>query len=340
MQTVAAISVMTAGQAREAILAGTAPDNLKVKGKLDLSQIETPFRLPAGLKTHSLNLEGSTGLEDLPSGLNCFYLNLSRTKLTQLPSDLKVEYMLDLDGCSSLETLPTNLKVGSLVLRDCVSLTALPEGLQVYFLDLTGCSQLESLPQRGSLTFGRLIARGCRRLRELPSWVDDLSQLDLSGCESLSELPPKLRVASWIDIADTEITTLPLGVKKATLRWRGVEVDERIIFRPETITGQEVLKERNAERRRVMLTRMGYDAFLSQVDAKVLNQDEDSGGERRLLRVEMQGDEPLVCLAVYCPSTARQYLLRVPPTIRSCHQAAAWIAGFDDPSLYKPIAES
>jgi hypothetical protein len=340
MQTVAPTSVMNASDAREAILAGTAPDNLKVKGKLDLSEITTAFQLPAGLQSTSLNLEGSTGLQALPSGLDCFYLNLSRTQIRELPSDLKVEYMLNLDGCSSLESLPPDLKVGSLVLRDCVSLKALPEGLQVYFLDLTGCSQLERLPQHGSLTFGRLVARGCRRLRELPKWIDDLSQLDLSGCESLSELPPNLRVASWIDIADTQISTLPSGVKQAKLRWRGVEIDERIIFRPETITGQEVLQERNAERRRVMLARMGYDAFLSQVNAKVLNKDEDSGGERRLLRVEMPGDEPLVCLAVYCPSTARQYLLRVPPTIRSCHQAAAWIAGFDDPSLYKPIAES
>jgi len=54
----------------------------------------------------------------------------------------------------------------------------------------------------------------------------------------------------------------------------------------------------------------------------------------------MEGDEPLVCLSLVCPSTGHQYLLRVPPTMQTCHQAAAWIAGFDQPDAYHPIAES
>jgi hypothetical protein len=51
-------------------------------------------------------------------------------------------------------------------------------------------------------------------------------------------------------------------------------------------------------------------------------------------------DEPLMCLAVKCPSTGRDYFLRVPPTMRTCHQAAVWIAGYDDPSDYKPLVET
>ncbi|NOK61345.1 MAG: hypothetical protein GFH27_549305n114 [Chloroflexi bacterium AL-W] len=54
----------------------------------------------------------------------------------------------------------------------------------------------------------------------------------------------------------------------------------------------------------------------------------------------MTGDEDLVCVSVICPSTGRQYLIRVPPQTRTCHQAAAWIAGFDDPNAYQPIAET
>jgi hypothetical protein len=119
-----------------------------------------------------------------------------------------------------------------------------------------------------------------------------------------------------------------------------VPIDERIAFRPETITGTEVLEEQNAERRRVLLERMGYEAFLQQVQAQEVHRDSDPGGERRLLRVPLGSDEPLVCLAVFCPSTGRQYLLRVPPGMRTCHQAAAWIAGFDNPKAYRPIAES
>jgi hypothetical protein len=85
---------------------------------------------------------------------------------------------------------------------------------------------------------------------------------------------------------------------------------------------------------------VGYERFLEAVQPEVLDRDTDPGGPRSLLRVALQNDEPLVCLAVRCPSTARQYILRVPPAMESCHQAAAWIAGFDDPRLYAPVIET
>jgi hypothetical protein len=52
-----------------------------------------------------------------------------------------------------------------------------------------------------------------------------------------------------------------------------------------------------------MLERVGYEQFLRQVEAETLDEDEDAGGPRRLLRVAMGQDEPLVCLAVHDPST-------------------------------------
>lgn len=140
--------------------------------------------------------------------------------------------------------------------------------------------------------------------------------------------------------SETEIAALPAALQQTPLRWRGVPIDARIAFQPETITAAEVLAADNAELRRVLLERMGYEAFLQEAKAKLIHQDTDPGGERRLLRVPLPDDEDLVCLAVYCPSTGRQYVLRVPPPMRTCHQAAAWIAGFDDPKLYQPIKET
>ena len=61
---------------------------------------------------------------------------------------------------------------------------------------------------------------------------------------------------------------------------------------------------------------------------------------RQLLRLKLEGDEDLVCVAVICPSTGRRYLLRVPPTMRTCRQSVAWTAGFSDPKLYKPRVET
>lgn len=226
------------------------------------------------------------------------------------------------------------------MLRECTALEELPEGLDVYFLDIAGCTQLSFWPEHAAVRVGRLNARGCRRLRSLPPWLQQLAQLDVSGCVNLAELPPTLSVSSWLDLADTQITWLPAAARAAQLRWRGVPIDERIAFQPETITATEVLGEPNAERRRVLLERMGYEAFLAQAAATSLHCDHDPGGERRLLKVDLNGDEPLVCLAVLCPSTGRQYLIRVPPSMRTCHQAAAWIAGFDNPNDYRPILET
>jgi len=133
---------------------------------------------------------------------------------------------------------------------------------------------------------------------------------------------------------------LPASARGAQIRWRGVPIDARIAFQPETITASEVLDQPNAELRRVLLERMGYDAFLSQARAQTLDTDRDKGGERRLLKVDLAGDEPLVCVSVLCPSTGRQYLIRVPPSMRTCRQAVAWVAGFDNADDYRPLVET
>lgn len=267
-------------------------------------------------------------------------LDLSQTDIRVLPEGTSVAFKLDLSHCHALRQLPTGLQAGSLVLEDCRSLESLPEGLNVSFLDISDCPQLSEWPHDGRIEAGRLRARNCVGLTTLPPWMKSISQLDLRGCANLSELPDWLQVASWIDVADTGIRELPPQLAAVSLRWKGVPVDQRIAFRPHEIHGREVLEVSNAELRRVMLARMGFERFLAEVEAETLDRDTDAGGERSLLRVKMPDDEPLVCVAVYCPSTGRQYTLRVPPTMATCHQAIAWTAGFEDPSQYQPLIET
>src|SRR5262249_13175899 len=158
-----------------------------------------------------------------------------------------------------------------------------------------------------------------------------LAQLDVSNCPKLRELPDGLEVGSWLDVGGSGVTRLPPSLVGVRLRWRGVPVSERIAFLPETITVAEGLRARNAQFRGVMLERFGFERFMLEAGAAVVDRDRDAGGERQLLRVTLEGDEDLVCVAVICPSTARRYLLRVPPTMQTCRQAVAWTAGFDDP---------
>ncbi|NJP06688.1 MAG: hypothetical protein HC837_14215 [Chloroflexaceae bacterium] len=332
--------VLTPEQARRLIEQGTAPVGLQVQGRLGFRKECHQLDLPANLTVTSLDLHGLSSISLLPPGLTCYDLDASGTALRSLPTSLRVEFRLDLSNCMQLATLGTGLKVGSLILRNCTALTALPEGLDVYFLDITGCTSLTDWPQEASIRIGRLTARGCIQLHRLPPWLTNVSQLDLRDCISLSELPETLCITSWIELANTRITRLPKASEGVQIRWKGVPIDERIAFQPETITADEVLRQSNVERRRVLLERMGYDSFLSQANAQIIDTDEDPGGERRLLLVPMSNDEDLMCLAVYCPSTGRQYVLRVPPGMKTCHQAAAWIAGYDNPKDYKPMIET
>ncbi len=267
-------------------------------------------------------------------------LNLSNSEIERLPSDVAVRFRLDLSNCRNLRQLPNGLTVGTLVLEGCTSLRALPEELDVSFLDISGCAQISEWPSSGKIEAGRLRARHCTGLKSLPTWMTSISQLDVQGCTNIGQLPTWLSVSSWIDLADTGIRELPRNLADCALRWKGVPIDERIAFQPESIHGREILDVENAELRRVMLERVGFERFLKEVDAETLDTDRDTGGTRQLLRVEMTGDEPLVCVSVFCPSTSRQYIIRVPPKTKTCHQAIAWTAGFDDPSLYRPLVET
>jgi hypothetical protein len=281
-----------------------------------------------------------SGPSSLPPGLQCYSLEMPGAPIETLPDGVRAMFRLNLQGCDRLRTLPRGLAAGTIDVSGCTSLETLPEEFDARFLIISGCRRLSGWPSRATLRVGGLVARDCPLLTELPPWLGRLSYLDLAGCSRLESLPEGMEVSSWIDVGDTQIRELPQSLKGVGLRWRGVPVDERICFRPEEITGREILAERNAEVRRVMMERMGFDAFLEEVDSETLDVDRDPGGERRLLRVELEDDEPLVCVAVFCPSTKRRYVLRVPPETTTCRQAIAWTAGFDDPELYQPLVET
>ncbi|HKX62860.1 MAG TPA: hypothetical protein VJS65_13465, partial [Verrucomicrobiae bacterium] len=306
-------------EAEAAIRANRLTSPARISGRLDLTNFDREY---------------------LPSGLHCYELDARGSRLRALPADLKIDGRLVLDACSSLVNLPTGLSAGSISLRNCTSLRGLPEKLSTWFLDLTGCSQFEQWPAEGTIHHGALILRNCIGIRVLPAWIGRLSQLDLAGCVQLAQIPEGISVSSWVDIGGTPITSLPRSLQGASLRWRSVRVNERIAFRPEELTAKEALAESNAERRRVIIERMGYLRFAEESGAKTLDEDTDAGGLRQLLHIPLAGDEPLVGLTCRCPSTGRQYFLRVPPTMKTCRQAAAWVAGYDDPGRYHPKLET
>ena len=308
-------------------------------------------RLPDRLDVKLLSLADCTGIASLPTGLTCDTINLQRTRLRTLPGDLRVSHRLDLTDCRELSSLPMGLRVGwsdmprgtptggALVLRRCTALESLPDDLDVCYLDIRACTNLFGWPQRATGRVGRLLAAGCSSLRFLPAWLN-VSRLDITDCVHLRKLPQGLRVTSDIEIANTKIHRLPASLREVRLRWRGVPIDHRIAFQPMNIRVDEILAESNSALRHVLLERFGLERFFSEANAQVIDTDRDAGGERKLLRVPIAGDEDLVCVLVHCPSTGRRYILRVPPTMKTCREAIAWTAGFDNPDLYRPLVET
>jgi hypothetical protein len=197
---------------------------------------------------------------------------------------------------------------------------------------------LEHRAWDGMRVLGHLDLSGARELVNLPENLT-CESLDISGCANLTTLPQGLHVTRWIELAGSGITSLDPG-HGFILRWRGVEVSDRIAFESQSITGQDILKIDNVELRRVLIERLGYETFLQQVGGLVRDRDTDVGGERQLIYIPFEDDEPLMVLKVTCPSTGHIHILRVPPYMRSCHQAAAWVAGFDNSDDYHPLIEA
>lgn len=197
---------------------------------------------------------------------------------------------------------------------------------------------LEHRAWDGMRVNGNLDLSGALQLYNLPENLT-CETLDISDCANLTNLPKGLHVTHWIELAGSGITNLGAG-HGFVLRWRGVRVNDSIAFESDSMTGQDILNVENIELRRVLIERLGYETFLQQVGGLIRDRDRDAGGERQLVYIPFEDDEALMILKVICPSTGHTHVLRVPPHMRTCHQAVAWIAGFNNPDDYNPLIEA
>jgi hypothetical protein len=128
----------------------------------------------------------------------------------------------------------------------------------------------------------------------------------------------------------------------------GVRVPEFVVERPREITIQTIDNEGNAEVRRVMIDRYrvgenvhGAAAFMRDAGGVRVDHDESFG---TLWRREVADDEPIVLLEVINATSEpdgqfKHYFLRVPPTMTTAREAAAWT--FDRaPEDYAPSIET
>lgn len=132
-----------------------------------------------------------------------------------------------------------------------------------------------------------------------------------------------------------------------TFYWKGIFIEPSLWNNIDKMTAPEILNHPNAEIRRCLIEKIGYEKFLTRAKPKVLDEDKKTGAI--LYRVEIPGEneEPLVVIKVKDGTpmkdkegneTRKEYFLRVPPTIKSCLEAVAWT--FDmDPKEYAKIEQ-
>jgi hypothetical protein len=123
--------------------------------------------------------------------------------------------------------------------------------------------------------------------------------------------------------------------------WRGMEVPARLIMEPEELRAREIVGERNRELQRVMLERFGYDRFILELAAVPVQAD----GFGTLYRIHMGQYRESLALVHVTNSTPeldgsrKRYFLRVPPNVRTAHEAVAWTFGLR-PEEYSPAEET
>jgi hypothetical protein len=135
--------------------------------------------------------------------------------------------------------------------------------------------------------------------------------------------------------------------------WHGIRVPPDVIEQPEGITLARIEREENAEVRRVMMERYGYERYIQDCHAKVVDSlpaDCPIKGLRsaRLLVKDVPDDEPIVFVDLLNSTpepdgTTKRYLMRVDPNAyggdasRFCHAAAAstWRDDIDGSLTFK-----
>ena len=99
---------------------------------------------------------------------------------------------------------------------------------------------------------------------------------------------------------------------------------------PDLWQAQWLLEERNAELKRILIQKIGYDRICQQLQAVEL----DTWQEYTLLKIDNADVEPIYLLKMTCPSTGFIHALRVPPEVRSAKEAIRWVNWDIDPEEF------
>lgn len=102
----------------------------------------------------------------------------------------------------------------------------------------------------------------------------------------------------------------------------GVIVDKQVVKAPESQTIQQIDDEENEEVRRVRIERFGWQRYLTETNAKVID---SRVNDLEQTKEYLMRRDSMVVLLCHCPSTARVYAMEVPTDVKTCDAAQSWL---------------
>lgn len=103
----------------------------------------------------------------------------------------------------------------------------------------------------------------------------------------------------------------------------GVTVDEQIVMHPETQTVEQINNEQNEEVKRLRIERFGWTNYFKGINAELVDKRKNDVEGTKEFLFRGNGMAGLLCI---CPSTAKEFVLEVPPATASCEDAQKYLS--------------
>ena len=129
--------------------------------------------------------------------------------------------------------------------------------------------------------------------------------------------------------------------RKAKQSWKDGQIfhklqDYLLFLKADKLTAREILSCRNVEIRTLLLNEFGHERLIKELKGIIIHQEGDS----QLIKLDLGSiTEPIRVIKVRDSTTNKYYILRVPPTVKTCRQAIAWTFGLEENEYY-PIKET
>jgi len=105
--------------------------------------------------------------------------------------------------------------------------------------------------------------------------------------------------------------------------WHNVRVPEKVIMEPEKITLEEIVGEKNAEIRRVMIERFGREKFIDLPGTKLVHSDEWGKLYHHVIDGTTYAFVKVINSTPDPSGAVKEYILRVNPDIKTAREAVA-----------------